>query len=173
MKRNPFMPRDFGEENDPWVIRLDFSDDKKWEEVCRQIAAPQTDGKEEFFAYVRFVSDPKLADVTTVEQLVRSLPDDYPSYLCFAVDAQSLCDEIFPVLVIDFGPRRYEDDEGGYAYEDDERDYFPRETPASRIAVFRVVPATIQAIENNLSITNMDFEDFANEADPDGILRGF
>jgi hypothetical protein len=28
-------------------------------------------------------------------------------------------------------------------------------------------------IENNLSIANMDFEAFAENADPDGIFRGF
>ena len=38
---------------------------------------------------------------------------------------------------------------------------------------FRSAPAQIQAIENNLSIANMDFADFAGAADPDGVFRGF
>lgn len=38
---------------------------------------------------------------------------------------------------------------------------------------FRAVPSTIQAIQNNLSIANMDFEDFSKHVDSSGILRGF
>ncbi|GAB4214988.1 MAG: hypothetical protein OHK0012_14070 [Synechococcales cyanobacterium] len=38
---------------------------------------------------------------------------------------------------------------------------------------FRVIPGEIWAVENNLSIANMDFHDFANSVDPDGVFRGF
>lgn len=38
---------------------------------------------------------------------------------------------------------------------------------------FRVIPAEIWGVENNLSIANMDFEEFADSADPDGTFRGF
>jgi len=38
---------------------------------------------------------------------------------------------------------------------------------------FRAVPSQIQAIENNLSIANMDFEEFAESADESGVFRGF
>ena len=38
---------------------------------------------------------------------------------------------------------------------------------------FRAVPAEIPAIENNLSLGNMDPEDFAESAGVDGIFRGF
>jgi hypothetical protein len=38
---------------------------------------------------------------------------------------------------------------------------------------FRVVPRETWAVENNLSIANMDFAEFADRADPDGIFRGF
>lgn len=38
---------------------------------------------------------------------------------------------------------------------------------------FRALPRQVQAIENNLSIANMDFWDFSEAADPDGIFRGF
>jgi hypothetical protein len=31
----------------------------------------------------------------------------------------------------------------------------------------------IQSIQNNLSIANMDFEEFANSVDDDGVFRGF
>jgi hypothetical protein len=38
---------------------------------------------------------------------------------------------------------------------------------------FRAVPAAVQSIENNLSIANMDFGEFADAVDEDGIFRGF
>jgi hypothetical protein len=38
---------------------------------------------------------------------------------------------------------------------------------------FRAVPSQIQGIENNLSIANMDFEEFADSVHEDGIFRGF
>ena len=38
---------------------------------------------------------------------------------------------------------------------------------------FRALPRTIQAIENNLSIANMDFREFADSTDSDGIFRDF
>jgi len=38
---------------------------------------------------------------------------------------------------------------------------------------FRVIPSEMWSVENNLSIANMDFSEFADEADPDGVFRGF
>jgi len=38
---------------------------------------------------------------------------------------------------------------------------------------FRVIPAEMWGIENNLSIANMDFEEFADAVDSDGVFRGF
>jgi hypothetical protein len=38
---------------------------------------------------------------------------------------------------------------------------------------FRATPAAIQGIQNNLSISNMDFFEFADAAGSDGIFRGF
>ena len=39
--------------------------------------------------------------------------------------------------------------------------------------VFRAIPSQIQSIENNLSIANMDFREFADNVDDDGVFRGF
>jgi hypothetical protein len=38
---------------------------------------------------------------------------------------------------------------------------------------FRVIPREMWGVENNLSIANMDYDDFANSADADGVFRGF
>jgi hypothetical protein len=38
---------------------------------------------------------------------------------------------------------------------------------------FRAIPSQIRAIENNLSLANMDFAEFADNAGADGVFRGF
>jgi hypothetical protein len=38
---------------------------------------------------------------------------------------------------------------------------------------FRVVPGRISSVENNLSLANMHFGEFADHVDPDGVFRGF
>jgi len=38
---------------------------------------------------------------------------------------------------------------------------------------FRAIPSQIQAIENNLSIFNMGFDEFSEAVDRDGVFRGF
>jgi uncharacterized protein DUF6924 len=148
---------------DPWVIRTDFSDDAKWTAVRELIAAPQTDFGQKFYAYVRYVSDEKYSGIECNE-LVHTLPDDYPGFLCFVVDETTLTDDEHPVLVVDFGPDST-----------DMEDYrrTPGQTPVTDIKTFRAIPSTIQSVENNLSISNMGFEDFVDSVDDDGLFRGF
>ena len=38
---------------------------------------------------------------------------------------------------------------------------------------FRVVPREMWSVENNLSLANLDYRDFADDVGPDGIFRGF
>ena len=38
---------------------------------------------------------------------------------------------------------------------------------------FRVIPGELWGVQNNLSIANMDFEEFADASDADGVFRGF
>ncbi len=38
---------------------------------------------------------------------------------------------------------------------------------------FRFVPAQAWSVENNLSLANMDFDDFLGSLGPDGFFRGF
>jgi hypothetical protein len=39
--------------------------------------------------------------------------------------------------------------------------------------MFRVVPQEMWAVENNLSLGNMDFKEFADAVGQDGVFRGF
>ena len=38
---------------------------------------------------------------------------------------------------------------------------------------FRVIPSELWSAENNLSLANLDFNDFTNSVGPDGVHRGF
>ena len=100
----------------------------------------------EFRAYVAFVSDPNCSGLN-VEQIVELLRSDFRRSFIFVVDETALRHPEHPVLVVDL-------------HHEDGR-------------TFRVIPSEMWAIENNLSIANIDFDEFADSVDPDGIFRGF
>lgn len=125
------------------VLRSDFSDDDAWRSVCAAIQEPNADG---FRAYVECIDDPDYAGLT-VEQLVVMAPNDRGQPFVFLVDRLTLTSPEHPVLVVDLCNH-------------------PGRT-------FRVIPREIWGVENNLSIANMDFDEFAERVDSDGIFRGF
>jgi hypothetical protein len=98
-----------------------------------------------FRAYVECVSDREF-DGLTVEQLVALAPRGSGHTFAFMVDRTALTGPEHPILVVDLC------DEPG--------------------RVFRVIPSEVGGVENNLSIANMDFAEFADAADPDGVFRG-
>lgn len=149
------------QESYPWVIRTDLSDDNQWSTVRDLISAPQREAGMEFFAYVKFVSNEKHRDKEP-NAVVLSLPDGYPGMFCFVVDQECIENPEHPVLVIGF-----------YPSDNESFDRLPRSTPADGIVTFRALPSQIQAIQNNLSIANMDFAEFADSVDGDGVFRGF
>lgn len=100
----------------------------------------------DFRASVDFVSDQEYAGLT-VEQLLSLLPPGSHHSFIFIVDRTALSHSDHPILVVDL-----------YAE--------PGRT-------FRVIPSEMWGVENNLSIANMDFEEFAEAADADGVFRGF
>jgi hypothetical protein len=157
------MPSD--DTHNPWVIRTDFSDGPTWAVVKQQVAAPQLDPPTgmEFIANVKFVEEPALQS-SSCEDIVHFLPTNYMGFVVFVVDAETIKGKEHPLLVIGFSPP--EDTAGNLAQKSPLSTSMP-------INTFRAIPTTIQSIENNLSIANMDFEDFANAVDRDGIFRGF
>ena len=99
-----------------------------------------------FRATVDFIDDPDYQGVTP-EQLPALIPHGSRHSFIFVVDRVALADPEHPIVVVDL------DLEPGRS--------------------FRVIPSEMWGIENNLSIANMDFEEFADSADPDGVFRGF
>jgi hypothetical protein len=100
----------------------------------------------EFRAYVEFLSDREYEGVTP-EELVDLASGGSDRTFMFLVDRAALSDPEHPVLVLDLS-----------------------ENPGS---MFRVIPSEIWGVENNLSIANMDFLEYAENADDDGVFRGF
>jgi hypothetical protein len=99
-----------------------------------------------FQAYLDFIDDPSYKNFS-VEQLLELIPKNSDHAILFVVDERALHDPEHPILVIDLvdQPGRF----------------------------FRVIPAELWSVENNLAIANMDFEEFAENTDADGVLRGF
>lgn len=124
------------------VIRTDFSDDAAWEAVC--VALREPDEELGLVANVVCVSDPRYTGLT-VEQLTALAPHG-PLRFMFVADRAALAHPEHPLLVVDL------DDEPGRA--------------------FRAIPSTVGSIEANLSIANIDFVEYAEGVDPDGIHRG-
>jgi hypothetical protein len=136
--------RTLPEEDYSLVIRTDFSDDEAWEMVCRLIKMPQTPYR--FQARVECISDATCDGLTPAE--IRSiLPLNSRESFVFLVDSEAIVRPDHPVLVVDL-------------YEEPGR-------------TFRVIPSEAWGVENNLSLSNMGFEDFAGSVDDDGVFRGF
>lgn len=126
------------------VIRTEFSDDAAWEQLCRAIQEPQTE--HQFQASVECISDIACSRLAP-ETIASVLPVDSQRPFVFLVDSKAITQADHPVLVVDLL------DEIG--------------------RTFRVIPSQAWGVENNLRLANMDFSDFANSVDSDGVFRGF
>jgi hypothetical protein len=128
----------------PLVLRTDFSNNAAWEKITAELQEP--DEEMGFTANVECVDDAAYDRVTT-EQILEHVPEGYPHAFMFVVDQTTISQPDHPLLILDL-----------------------IEEPGRE---FRAIPSTIQSIENNLSIANMGFEEFAENVDADGIFRGF
>ena len=125
------------------LLRTNFSEHAGWTALCEAIRRPSEDG---FTASIDGVSDPDY-DGLTIEQLVVLCPKGGDRRFAFVADRSTFTDSERPILVVDLN------DEPG--------------------RTFRVILSEIWGVENNLSIANMDFREFAECVDPDGVFRGF
>ena len=146
------------------LVRTHFGDPDAWEAICNEIRQrPDEDAAAfaEFAAInamigqdvgegpeanVMIVDDPAFADLTP-DQLIERLPAGSQQTFLFIVDHASMTRADHPILVLDLAEQKGR--------------------------MFRSAPAQIQAIENNLSIANMDFADFADAVDSEGVFCGF
>jgi hypothetical protein len=108
-------------------------------------AACSVPSVEGFAASLSFVSDRAFAGLTAAQ--IAALPPKAYRRFIFVVDTVTVTDPGRPLLVVDL----------------------LRQPGRS----FRVIPAQAWSVENNLTLANMDFFEFADAAGPDGVFRGF
>ena len=126
------------------VIRTDFSDHKTWDAIGAAIRQPTEEG---WGARVELLDDAAYRGLTK-EQLLNLIPEgDQRPFFLLIVDDVTVHSPEHPILVVD-------------VWHEPGRE-------------FRAAPRAVQSIENNLSLANMDFAEFADAADDDGIFRGF
>jgi len=111
-----------------------------------EVRSSITDPVGEFQAYVNFVADRSL-DGLGIDQLLELLTADFDQTFIFLVDHETLSRPDHPILVVDL-------------YHEPGRS-------------FRVIPSSMWSVQNNLSLANMDWEEFAESVDEDGVFRGF
>ena len=130
------------------VLRTDFSDEAAWQAIRSAIGAPVREfgSAIDFVAYVTFVDDPDYRDLDIGQIQALFGPESNHSFV-IVVDRTAITHPDHAVLILDLFEASGQ--------------------------TFRAVPSTVQSIENNLSIANMDFEEFADAADADGVFRGF
>jgi hypothetical protein len=125
------------------VLRTDFSDQAAWEAIRDEIQRPSPKG---FKASVTFIDD-RAYEGLPKDRLLAAVPQKYSHRFMFVVDTATVTTPDHPVLVINLRARSGTE--------------------------FRAATSTIHSIENNLSIANMDFNEFARAAAKTGVFRGF
>jgi hypothetical protein len=129
------------------LVRTDYSDDLAWRAALSAATAVyEMDDFERMGALLRPVESPALANLTP-EELVALSREGYLSLIAVA-DAQTMQDRT--VLLVDFN-----------------------ELNGQAGRAFRSIPSEVEPVVANLSLANMDFAEFAESTNPDGIFCGF
>jgi hypothetical protein len=125
------------------VIRTDFTDDATWKKIQKEVAAINIMG---FSANVRFINEQQYSGLTG-QELLQSIPGLNEYGCIFVADATAMSAVEHHLLVLDpFNPTG---------------------------KTFRVIPSEAWGVENNLSLANMDYIEFVDSVDSDGVFRGF
>ncbi|WP_433555903.1 DUF6924 domain-containing protein [Pseudonocardia xinjiangensis] len=151
---DPAPPRALWATGCALLIRTDFSNQRSWEALCEGVRTPSED---DFLATVDIVDDDAYRDLSAT-QLRRLYSEPHPvgPYFFFVADADAVASAEHPLLVV---PVPYPEPECAHLNE------IPR-------AEFRVVVAMLWAVEANLSIANLGWNDFARNVADDGVFRG-
>jgi hypothetical protein len=124
------------------LVRVSDGDEAAWARLTAAVATENADG---FRAYVDLIDAPEWHGAS-FDRLRAAVPTNANgASVLFAADETTLTSEEFPVVVVDLVQGRPE---------------------------FRCVASELWAVENNLNISNMDWEEFSGSVDMDGIYRG-
>jgi hypothetical protein len=127
------------------LVRTDFANDTAWLLLSDEAQRENEDG---FRASIETVSDPAF-DGAGWQAIRAAVPvTDNGASVLFIPDNVTLRSPEHPILVVALG--------GGSG-----------EPP------FRTLPSELLAIENNLNIANMDWQEFTAAVDEDSVFHGF
>ncbi|MBY4211970.1 hypothetical protein HQO42_23750 [Rhodococcus fascians] len=130
------------------LVRTDFTDDAAWRTLMQDAQAVRAQpGGFDAQAVLTTVDDREFDGWTG--DMVLEL--DVDSGYLFVADARTFTDPERPILVLNTDPAEGEEFEKSNS--------------------FRVAPEHLAPVENNLSIANLDFADFADRTDADGVFR--
>ncbi|SFW85305.1 DUF6924 domain-containing protein [Amycolatopsis australiensis] len=128
----------------PVLVRTWFGDDDAWAALAEEARTPSEDG---FLAHLSLVDDRAFegmdADALRAKQTAGPI-------VSFLADETTLTSAEHPVLAVWVLPRA----DGGFR-------------------PFRVLPAHLWSVENNINLANMDWADFTTSTGEDGVFRGF
>ncbi|MGW0790720.1 DUF6924 domain-containing protein [Streptomyces sp. NPDC002911] len=139
------------------LIRTDYSDQAAWQALRTAVATPN---KDNFLANVHIVDDPAYSELTT-EQVIALAPT---RDLLIVADKTALITPEMPLLAV------LPEDDDETECEDDEEDEDDEEQDHGQL---RVIAEELWSIENNIYLGNMDWANFVNAANDDGVFRGF
>lgn len=125
------------------VLRTDFSSEDIWKEICHEVLI--SGNSLGFKPYVEFVSDQRFEGFT--KDVITKNSIDYNHLFLFVIDSTTMNHYSKPILCIDLYER-------------------PNLS-------FRTIPSEMWSVQNNLSISNLDLDEFMNACDEEGIFRGF
>jgi hypothetical protein len=129
------------------VVRADFSEVRAWRWIVKEISTLTEEG---FGADVEFVEDRTLEgldEVAIVTTYPRLYPQQYRHPVLFVVDSVAISAPEHVLLVVNLNA-------------------------GVNAGPFRTLPRQVQGIQNNLSLANMDYIEFARSVGTDGVFRG-
>ncbi len=126
----------------PFFIRTYFVGGADWADLTDKFTQKYERG---FSANLLLIDDAQYENLT-INEIINKLPEDYPFAILFIADSLTFTQSDNTVLCVDL------DEEPG--------------------RFFRVIPSELWSVENNLSIANMDYNEFYENCDEDGIFRG-
>ncbi|MFB6614697.1 hypothetical protein ACFCV9_10870 [Streptomyces sp. NPDC056367] len=125
------------------LVRTDFTQPHAWQTLLTTVQTPNSHG---FLAETVTIDDPAYRDLPP-EHVLERLPADQQDRLVALADTTTLTHDELPILVIDRS-----------------------EEPPQHL---RVTADQLWSIDNNLTLGNMDYEEFTEAAHDDGVFRGF
>lgn len=144
----------------PLVIRTNFSDNLAWTRVCHDIQKPvyNPDLRISFFANVGFLDNSQYRNLNS-ERVFELLPEGYNHDFLFLADSLTMEHSEHPLLLVYFDHRLSSDEP-----ED-------KEEIIQEVKTLRVIPSCMWNVENNLSLLNLDFDDYSALA-PETLVDG-